>query len=242
MIINNAPYRRDTDSISLTTTNGSKVIAEVGSQVSFDYTYSDSANSFGSQAKYFFDGVENLSLRNESLAAGSYTLNLTGQLSKGYHVIEIRLTNSVPSTKSLFLNLLLGYEEAFDMEFSYDEAVGKFSLDSYFGEFREVDIPPYIRSATRGFAPVHRIAEKAFYNNSRLEKVSIPQFVDQIGRQAFDMCENLFSVTLRGPAPAIFSSTFEHNEFRRTFYVPNPSAYAAQPVWSSYSQDTEQIP
>jgi hypothetical protein len=241
MIINSMLYRRDLNSISLSTTEANKVV-ETDGDVSFEFSYSDSTSSLGSSALYFLNGVSTPSLGEASLLPGTYSLELTGQLSRGFHIIEVRLTNTVPSTKSIFLRVLYGFDHLGSMVFSYSQSTNKYTLASYSGTHREVFIPPFIKSEGHGFDEVTAISEKTFYNVPSLEKVEIPSTMLAIGRQAFDMCENLFSVTLLGStAPSIDSTTFEHNEFRRTFYVANRPEYVSELVWDGYSQDIVQI-
>lgn len=77
-------------------------------------------------------------------------------------------------------------------------------ITKYVGSCTKVRIPAYIDNL-----PVVEIGEKAFYMNSDLAQVVIPDSVTQIGYMAFYFCNNLSDITLPDKLNTIKDRAFE---------------------------------
>ena len=79
----------------------------------------------------------------------------------------------------------------FGNEFDYVEDAGQITITAYNGKAAEVTIPAKISGKS-----VTAIGEKAFYECSGLESITIPEGVTSIGDEAFLECRSLVSVTM----------------------------------------------
>lgn len=68
---------------------------------------------------------------------------------------------------------------------------GKLRLQKYIGKLSEVDVPTNYKGLE-----IIRIDDKAFYKNTRITSVNIPDTVSYIGKSVFEDCTNLKSVYL----------------------------------------------
>ena len=71
----------------------------------------------------------------------------------------------------------------------------------------DVTIPDYVYQSGRRYK-VTRIDDKAFYKNTKLKSVDIPQTVTEIGSKAFYGCKKLTKVTIPGKVRVIGSKAF----------------------------------
>jgi len=69
--------------------------------------------------------------------------------------------------------------------------------------------------------PVTAIATKAFYNNSTINKVVIPDSVTSIGEEAFEMCTKLTSVTIPNSVTTICDAAFAFCESLTSLTIPS---------------------
>ena len=79
---------------------------------------------------------------------------------------------------------------------------------------------------------------------STIESITIPSNVTYIGTYAFNMCENLTSVTVEATTPPTLGEhAFDSNASGRKIYVPTASVdiYKAATNWSGYAEDIEAI-
>lgn len=75
--------------------------------------------------------------------------------------------------------------------YSYTVADGKATITEYSGAEAEIIVP----SALGGY-PVSKIGRSAFYQNSTVESITVPDGVESIGSGAFMLCENLSHISL----------------------------------------------
>lgn len=71
----------------------------------------------------------------------------------------------------------------------------------------DVTIPDYVYQSGRRYK-VTKIDDKAFYKNTKLKSVDIPQTVTEIGSKAFYGCKKLTKVTIPGKVRVIGSKAF----------------------------------
>ena len=79
---------------------------------------------------------------------------------------------------------------------------------------------------------------------STIESITIPSNVTYIGTYAFNMCENLTSVTVEATTPPTLGEhAFDDNADDRKIYVPTASVetYKTATNWSEYADDIEAI-
>jgi len=99
--------------------------------------------------------------------------------------------------------------------YEYEINDGEVTITKYIGNETDVDIP----SEIEGF-PVTAIGEKAFFECTILESVSIPDSVNSIGKYAFYMCNKLEQVTLSNSIEVISVGSFKYCRALRNINIP----------------------
>ncbi len=84
-------------------------------------------------------------------------------------------------------------DDGFEWAFTEDEKPEGFVVKRYHGDRSEVGIPGVV-----AFSAVVSIGDEAFKTNKNLVNLTIPAFVDRIGKAAFENCDSLESVMLIG--------------------------------------------
>ena len=96
------------------------------------------------------------------------------------------------------------YDSEKDFQIDWDTKVeGGVIITRYIGSKKEVRIPPSIQNN-----PVTGIRESAFWHNSNITRVIIPNSVTSIGNRAFSNCESLTSVTIGNGVTSIGNGAF----------------------------------
>ena len=93
---------------------------------------------------------------------------------------------------------------------------GKLILSSYLGDETEVVLPTEIDGQ-----PVSAMGDIAFNGNEKVEKVTIPDNYQHIGRLAFSGCSNLTDVVLPNGLQEICDSTFSNCEKLKNINLPD---------------------
>jgi BspA type Leucine rich repeat region (6 copies) len=106
-------------------------------------------------------------------------------------------------------------------EFDYTATNGVITITGYTGSGGAVDIPNAV-----GGLPVTAIGADAFYNNTGLASVTIPDNVAGIGQGAFAGCSDLGGVYFLGnpPGSGNDSSVFSSDAGVTVYYLPEPRA------------------
>ena len=93
-----------------------------------------------------------------------------------------------------------------DGDFTYTIKDGKATLALYEGEDKEINIPQTVNGC-----PVTKIGDYCFYDNKKIEKVTIPSTVEKIGEEAFYKCSLLQKVefVLKSELKIIGTRSFE---------------------------------
>lgn len=86
-----------------------------------------------------------------------------------------------------------------------------------------------------------KIADKAFYHNSRIEKISIPDSVTSIANSAFSSCTSLASITIPNSVTKIGSSAFNSCSFT-TIILPKNITRIEEYLFSSSALSSITIP
>jgi BspA type Leucine rich repeat region (6 copies) len=108
--------------------------------------------------------------------------------------------------------------------FEYTAANGVISISSYTGSGGAVAIPGMV-----GGLPVISIGADAFYNNTSLTSVTIPNSVTSIGQGAFAGCSDLSGVFFLGNAPGSGndSSVFSSDTSVTVYYLPGTTGWGS---------------
>ena len=106
--------------------------------------------------------------------------------------------------------------------FRYTFENGEVTILGYDGKETDVTIP-----ASFDGSPVTAIASYAFYENSTLTGVTIPEGVTKIGAYAFEYCDSLESVTLPQSLKMVESSAFAGCTALRGVYITDVAAWCA---------------
>ena len=124
-------------------------------------------------------------------------------------------TNCVTSLLlPLFLLLLTASVRAQD--YTYTNSAGQITITGYTGAGGAVAIP-----ATITGLPVTTIGGRAFYNNTNLTSVTIPNSVTSIRGSAFESCTSLTSVTIPNSVTSIGDQAFSYCASLTSVTIPN---------------------
>ena len=112
---------------------------------------------------------------------------------------------------------------SYSLKYSYDSTSQSYSVTGYSNitTSDKVVIPSTYDDGTNGSHPVTSIAERAFYNCSRLTSVTIPNSVTSIGGEAFYNCSSLTSVTIGNGVTNIGSHAFYNCSSLTSVTIPN---------------------
>ena len=124
-------------------------------------------------------------------------------------------------------------EEAPQSDFEYTTKDGKIMIVSYVGSEKVVSVPSEI-----GGCPVTHIYDAAFENNSKVEKVILPQSLESIGWFAFRGCIALSEVEIPTSVSNIEYGAFDNCNAKLTF-VCQQGSYA-EDYAQSYGYTTKQ--
>ncbi len=117
--------------------------------------------------------------------------------------------------------------------FAIEEVDGGYTIRQYFGTEKEVVIPK-ILNAHR----IVKISENAF-SFSNMEKVTISQYITEIGNNAFKNCTSLKSIIMEGEPPVLGDNVFENISEDFGIYIKNTAnvldAYRVANKWSEMS-------
>lgn len=114
------------------------------------------------------------------------------------------------------LEIALGLPQASpSSDFQYTTKDGKITITAYIGEETVVTIPDEISGC-----PVTYIADTAFENNTKLEKVILPTKLEGIGWFAFRGCIALSEVSAGGILSKIEYGAFENCNAKLTIICP----------------------
>ena len=99
---------------------------------------------------------------------------------------------------------------SYSLKYSYDSTSQSYSVTGYSNitTSDKVVIPSTYDDGTNGSHPVTSIAERAFYNCSRLTSVTIPNSVTSISWDTFANCSRLTSVTIPNSVTSIGGEAF----------------------------------
>ncbi len=117
--------------------------------------------------------------------------------------------------------------------FAIEEVEGGYTIRQYFGIEKEVVIPE-ILNAHR----IVKISENAF-SFSNMEKVTISQYVTEIGNNAFKNCTSLKSIVMECEPPILGDNVFENISEDFGIYIKNTAdvldAYRVADKWNELS-------
>lgn len=135
---------------------------------------------------------------------------------------------------SSFAGKIFGLSEIFG-DFAVMDVSGGCAIRQYLGGSETVSIPAVINGKQ-----VKAINEKAFAYNDNLKSVTIPEYVTNIGSQAFAFCTALESVyVVPTMPPALNTAAFSNTNTTFIIYVATEvsvvNAYRNAQNWSSFS-------
>lgn len=119
-------------------------------------------------------------------------------------------------TPSYAYTLTEGVEYVDGVSYKIDESGTFFTVIGYVEDFPTVNI----LSEVNGI-PVTKIAETAFMNKPRINKVIIADSVTEIGAQAFKNCENLLTVVLPKNLASIPEECFDNCTILKNITLPS---------------------
>lgn len=118
--------------------------------------------------------------------------------------------------------------------FAIEEVSGGYTVRQYFGTEKEVVIPEILNARK-----IVKIAENAF-SFSGMEKVTVSQYVTQIGDGAFKNCSSLRSVVMECLPPVLGDGVFGNIGKDFGIYIKNTAdvldAYRTADKWSDLSE------
>ena len=114
------------------------------------------------------------------------------------------------------LLLLSLWPLALRAQFLFTTNNGAITITGYTGTNSNVIIPPTINSL-----PVTSLSDSAFYEDSGLTSVTIPNSVTSIGSSAFNNCSGLTSVTIGSSVTSIGSAAFSQCSGLTSVAIPN---------------------
>ena len=107
------------------------------------------------------------------------------------------------------------------------------TITAYNGNEEHVEIPAYL-----GGSPVRIIARQAFRNNTYIERVTIPQNVNEIASHAFHNLPNLYAAELlhtnANQLPRFSNEAFVGVALHFRLIVPNNATGFSPPAWIGY--------
>ena len=117
--------------------------------------------------------------------------------------------------------------------FAIEEVEGGYTIRQYFGTEKEVVIPEILNAHK-----IVKISENAF-SFSNMEKVTISQYVTEIGNNAFKNCTSLKSIIMECEPPTLGDNVFENISEDFGIYIKNTAdvldAYRVANKWSELS-------
>ena len=117
--------------------------------------------------------------------------------------------------------------------FAIEEVEGGYTIRQYFGTEKEVVIPEILNAHK-----IVKISENAF-SFSNMEKVTISQYVTEIGNNAFKNCTSLKSIVMECEPPTLGDNVFENISEDFGIYIKNTAdvldAYRGANKWSELS-------
>ena len=165
-------------------------------------------NSVTSIGSYAFDGCNKLvEVYNKSslnIKAGSSSYGYAGYYAKNVYTEE---------NGSWFTDTADGYR------FLYDGAKGY--LVGYYGEATDITLPDSFTAYDGTTVNSYEIYKYAFYGNTALTSVTIPDFVTSISDYTFYNCTGLTSVTIPDSVTSIGSSAFYGCTGLTSVTIPN---------------------
>lgn len=117
--------------------------------------------------------------------------------------------------------------------FAIEEVEGGYTIRQYFGTEKEVVIPEILNARK-----IVKISENAF-SFSNMEKVTVSQYVTEIGNNAFKNCTSLKSIVMECEPPTLGDNVFENISEDFGIYIKNTAdvldAYRVANKWSELS-------
>jgi formylglycine-generating enzyme required for sulfatase activity len=132
----------------------------------------------------------------------------------------ITFTSST-ETYGAFLSANTAAVEAFGFAYTTNADGVTLTITGYSGPSGAVTIP-----ATINTFPVTGIGTNAFYGNSSLTSVVIPNRVTNIGLEAFADCTNLTGVDFQGNAPGADSTAFNGDNYATAYYLSGKTGWS----------------
>lgn len=118
--------------------------------------------------------------------------------------------------------------------FAIQEVEGGYTIRQYFGTEKEVVIPEIINAHK-----IVRISENAF-SFSNVEKITISQYITEIGDNAFKNCTSLKSIVMECEPPILGDNVFDNISEDFGIYIKNTAdvldAYRVAAKWSELSE------
>ncbi|MGN0819975.1 MAG: leucine-rich repeat protein [Christensenellaceae bacterium] len=118
-------------------------------------------------------------------------------------------------------------------DFAIEEIIGGYTIRQYFGTEKEVTIPEILNAHK-----IVKIDENAF-SFSNMEKVTISQYVTEIGNNAFKNCTSLKSIVMECEPPTLGDGVFVNIGVDFGIYIKNTAevldAYRTADKWSELS-------
>ena len=132
---------------------------------------------------------------------------------------------------------------SYSLKYSYDSTSQSYSVTGYSNitTSDKVVIPSTYDDGTNGSHPVTSIAERAFYNCSRLTSVTIPNSVTSIGGEAFYNCSSLTSVTIGNGVTNIGSHAFYNCSSLTSVTIPESVTSIGSYAFANCSSLTQLI-
>ena len=117
--------------------------------------------------------------------------------------------------------------------FAIEEVEGGYTIRQYFGTEKEVVIPEILNAHK-----IVKISENAF-SFSNVEKITVSQYINEIGDNAFRNCTSLKSIVMECEPPTLGDNVFENISEDFGIYIKNTAdvldAYRVADKWSELS-------
>ncbi len=117
--------------------------------------------------------------------------------------------------------------------FAIEEVEGGYTVRQYFGTEKEVVIPEILNAHQ-----IVKISEDAF-SFSKMEKVTVSQYIKEIDNNAFKNCTSLKSIVMECEPPLLGENVFENINADFGIYIKNTTdvldAYKSASKWSEIS-------
>ena len=154
-----------------------------------------------------FDSNGGSEVASQTVEGGKYLEKPANPTRKGYTFlgwyVEDEKWSFIGYVVAKNITLTAKWEPIGTAGLKYSEIDNGLSVIGYVGRATEVVIPEIVDEK-----PVIEIAEEAFYGNTSITSVTIPDSVTSIGNVAFCYCYNLTSVTIGNGVTSIGSSAF----------------------------------